>query len=138
MKLKITYLLFSIVVVLLGFFLIFSPKISDSIAFNIGQPLFYGFLPILIYFLILLFFNLDRIKSQYKLFNYYLFGSIVLVFLTPIDCRAPLDLCINKQTSAIILSILFIFISLIYSLVQFLKKNNNNNQEKPEKNYFIK
>jgi len=72
MKKKIIYLIFSIAMALLGFTLIFSSSVSNSVAFSIGQPLFYGFLPIVVYFAILLFFNLDNVKSQYKLFNYYL------------------------------------------------------------------
>jgi len=123
---KTTYLVFSGVMVLVGFLLVFASVDIYNISYLIGEPILFGFVPVLIYFSVSYFLNESKILFQYKLFNYYLIVSLFLILLTPSDCNAPLGICVNQSMLSLFLSIIFILISIIYFIIQFFKNKKNN------------
>ena len=130
MKKKFIYLLLIIMINFVGFYIL-SPEIfnvcknscfTNPTTFGIGQPLFFGMLPITLTFFIFLFIKNERMGNLYKIFVYYFLVSIILVSLMPLDCNALDPICITKSTVAIFLGIAFF----IFSLVKVARKQSLN------------
>lgn len=128
MKKKLLYLILIILINFIGFYLL-SPEtfnvcknscFTNPITFGIGQPLFFGMLPITLTFLIFLFVKNERIGNLYKIFIYYFIASIILVFLMPQDCNALDPICITKSTVALSLGVTF----LVFSLIKLIRNKS--------------
>lgn len=116
MKKKLIYLFIVLMLNVIGFYFL-SPEtfgvcvnscFTDPVSFGVGQPLFFGTLPITIAFLIFLFIHTDKVDKIYKMFPIYLLGSIILAWLLPVDCNTLTPICINKSISAIFLGLVFL------------------------------
>ena len=131
MKKKIIYFTLSILIILVGYVLVFPENYigcsflklctQNYVGFSIGQSLFFGFIPILIWFFVCLFLDFKKIKFSYNVFNYWLPISAILVFLTPTECRATLDICLDKEKLSLLLGILFLIFSIIYFIILLIQ-----------------
>lgn len=126
MKNKSKYFISSIILMFIGFVLISPESIGLCLpdgcmnsfrTFVIGQPLFYGMMPIVFTFLIFLFVRDDRIGDLYKKFIPFLVISIVLVAITPLDCNVLGGICLTKSVVALSLGVVFF----VYSMIKIIR-----------------
>jgi|SRR3989344_3905079 len=134
MKLKIYVLAASGLISLVGFFLFknsyniclssqnFCPSFFIDFLyptmFLLGASLFFSFL-------ILIFFELDFLKSVKKT----LYSSIVFILISliiPAQCSAPLGLCVDRKIFIVSYSSLIFIIILIFSVIFFFRNRKNN------------
>lgn len=129
MKKKIMYLIIIIAINFVGFYIL-SPEIfnvcknscfTNPVTFGIGQPLFFGMIPISITFLLFLFIKNEKVDYLYKIFTFYILASIVIVFLMPLNCNAFDPICITKTTVSIFLGLIF-FIFSIFKIFRSIPK----------------
>ena len=124
MKKKILYLFMSLILVLIGFFILTPESVNycincfdNSLTFDIGQPLFFAFIPFILLLTVALFFKEERVKSNYIIFNIYIGVFIVLVYLLPRNCNIFTPFCPSKTIITFILSVVFV----LYSSIKIYK-----------------
>lgn len=129
MKKKLIYFVLSLILIIIGYTLI-SPEsigfckpygcMNSFRVFAVGQPLFFGILPITLTFLVLLFIKNERIGNLYKIFLPYFLVSVALIFAMPLDCSVFDPICITKSTVAIFLGLVFF----IFSMVKIIRNKS--------------
>jgi hypothetical protein len=131
MKKKLLFLVLSLVLFGVGLFLL-TPEsfnycsgycFSNLITFGVAQPLFFGTIPIILLFIILLFIkDQEKTNGIYNMFLLFFSLAVIVIYLSPTTCN-PLSgsLCVfTKSGLSILLSVLFFIIS-IFKLI----KNRN-------------
>lgn len=124
---KSIYLIISLVLVLIGFFILSPESVNycincfdNFLTFDIGQPLFFAFIPFVLLFFVSLFIKESKLKLNYNIFNIYLVVFIVLISILPRSCNVFTPLCPSKTITTMLVSSVLV----IYAFVMMYKNRN--------------
>ena len=124
-KINFKFLSASLLLLLLMYFVninsgsYFLKKLSESI--------FFIAIPIAIFSIITLFVHNSLFLKWIKMTKYFLFSSLLIILITPTSSHGLDFLPIVKEIVAIILSVLYSFISLFFIIFQSIKPKKQSN-----------
>lgn len=122
-KILIILLLLSIILLVSGYIIVFPENYGVCVkgdyaciypnANVIGEPLFFGLIPLIPILIILQFFRREVVVAWAKFAVVLMPVIILMIYNTPVQCSAPLGLCFDKKSITRFLSEGFAILSLI-------------------------
>ncbi len=128
---KIIFIILAILLTIAGYILIFPESVGYCLpygcinsfrVFSLGQPLFFGMLPITLTFLIFLFIKAEKTNWLYKIFIPYFIVSAGIISILPQSCNVFTPICPSKAGVAILLGIAYLIYSIAY-IIRYKPKN---------------